>query len=79
MDVWNQTIDGDIGATVTAAVGGVNTSGCKVLAVGFSFGQSAKARSLGWQEELSPTLRGGECGNQKPCILQNVLSGEGYE
>lgn len=40
-----------------------------VFAAGFSFGQSAKARSLGYQEEVSPTLRGGEGGNQKPCIL----------
>jgi DNA (cytosine-5)-methyltransferase 1 len=36
---------------------------------GFSFGQSAKARSLGLQEECSPTLRGGDGGNQKPCVL----------
>jgi len=40
-----------------------------VYAAGFSFGQSAKARSLGYQEETSPTLRGGEGGNQKPCVL----------
>lgn len=40
-----------------------------VMSAGFSFGQSAKARSLGYQEETSPTLRGGEGGNQKPCVL----------
>lgn len=38
---------------------------------GFSFGQSAKAYSIGYEEELSPTIRGGEGGNQKPCVLDN--------
>ena len=70
VDVWNQTIDGDAAATVTGAVGGANTSGPKVMAAGFSFGQSAKARSLGSERERSPTLRGGEGGNQKPVVLQ---------
>lgn len=40
------------------------------FAAGFSFGQSSKARSLGYQEEVSPTLRGGEGGNQKPVVLE---------
>ena len=39
------------------------------MAAGFSFGQSAKARSLGYEVEKSPTLRGGEGGNQKPVVL----------
>lgn len=43
-----------------------------VFSAGFSFGQSAKARSLGYQEEISPTLRGGEGGNQKPCVVTAV-------
>jgi len=38
------------------------------VCAGFSFGQSEKARSIGYQEEISPTLRGGEGGNQKPCV-----------
>ena len=41
-----------------------------VFSAGFSFGQSANARSLGYQEECSPTLRGGEGGNQKPVVLE---------
>lgn len=69
VDVYNQTIDGEIAASVTAASGGTNTSGPKVLTAGFSFGQSAKARGIGYQEEMSPTIRGGEGGNQKPHIL----------
>ncbi len=40
-----------------------------VFSAGFSFGQSAKARSLGYQEEVSPTIRGGQGGNQKPCVV----------
>lgn len=40
------------------------------FAAGFSFGQSAKARSLGYQKEMAPTLRGGEGGNQKPVVLE---------
>lgn len=43
-----------------------------VFSAGFSFGQSAKARSIGYQEEISPTLRGGEGGNQKPCVVTAV-------
>lgn len=33
VDVYNQTIDGDVAATLTKAVGGTNTSGAKVMAV----------------------------------------------
>jgi DNA (cytosine-5)-methyltransferase 1 len=32
VDVYNQTIDGDVAATLTEAVGGTNTSGAKVMA-----------------------------------------------
>ena len=35
IDVYNQSIDGDIAATVTGACGGSNTSGPKVMAVDF--------------------------------------------
>ena len=40
-------------------------------------GQSAKARSIGYQEEKSPTLRGGEGGNQKPCVYDARGNGDG--
>lgn len=40
------------------------------FAAGFSFGQSAQARSLGYQEEVAPTLMGGTGGNQKPVVLE---------
>jgi len=40
-----------------------------VMAARFSFGQSEKARSIGYEKEKSPTIRGGEGGNQKPVVL----------
>lgn len=40
-----------------------------VMAAGFSFGQSKKARSIGYEEEKSQTIRGGDGGNQKPVTL----------
>lgn len=32
-----------------------------VICYGFAHGQGAKAGSLAWQPEVSPTLRGGGC------------------
>ena len=69
VDVYNGEITGDIAATVTASAGGGNHSGPKIMSDGFSFGQSEKARGIGYEEEVSPTLRGGEGGNQKPVAL----------
>jgi DNA (cytosine-5)-methyltransferase 1 len=66
VDVYNQTIDGDVAATLTKAVGGTNTSGAKVMA--FKPGQSAKARSLGAQADIACTLEGGGGGNNKQAI-----------
>jgi site-specific DNA-cytosine methylase len=66
VDVYNQTIDGDVAATLTKAVGGTNTSGAKVMA--FKPGQSAKARSLGAQVEIACTLEGGGGGNNKVAV-----------
>ena len=39
---------------------------------GFSYGQSQDAYSIGYQDEISPTLRGGEGGNQKPCVIMPI-------
>lgn len=47
----------------------ISSTHSHAVCAGFSFGQSEKARSIGYQEEVSPTLRGGEGGNQKPCVL----------
>ena len=48
-----------------------------VFCAGFSYGQSAKASSVGYQEERSPTLRSGEGGNQKPCVYDARGNGDG--
>lgn len=56
VDLYNQTIDGEIAASVTAAAGGANTSGPKVLWGGFKPRQSAKARTLGFAVEQAPTI-----------------------
>ena len=56
VDVYNQTIEGDIAPTITAAVGGTNTSGPKIMSAGFKPRQSAAARTLGYEDELAPTL-----------------------
>lgn len=40
---------------------------------GFHFGQSAMAHTLGWQNEASPTVGGGNGGNSKPCVAATGL------
>ncbi|MRX82238.1 hypothetical protein GJG86_07000 [Eggerthella sp. HF-4214] len=53
-------------------------AGAHVPAVAFSAGQSSKAGSLGCQEEVAPTLRGGSSGtNQVPtvCIDGDIARG----
>lgn len=55
----------------------LNTVDRHAVCAGFSFGQSEKARSIGYQENISPTLRGGEGGNQKPCVFDARGNGNG--
>lgn len=67
-------INGDIAGTLDASYykGCGERQGIErevVMSAGFSFGQSAKARSLGYEVEKAPTIRGGEGGNQKPVVL----------
>lgn len=48
------------------------------VVAGFSAGAGAKARSIGYQEEVSPTLRSAESGtNQTPCIFDARSNGKG--
>lgn len=56
VDVYNQSVDGEVAASLTAASGGSNTSGPKVMSAGFKPRQGAAARSLGYEEEMSPTV-----------------------
>jgi len=73
VDVYNGQVTGEVAASVTAASGISNATGPKVMegeakAFGFKHGQSAEARTLGIDNELSPTLLGGEGGAQKPAV-----------
>lgn len=55
----------------------LNTIDRPAVCIGFSGNQSEKARSLGIQVEISPTLRGGEGGNQKPMVYDARGNGDG--
>ena len=54
VDLYNHAMTGDVAATVTEACGGTNTSGPKV--VGFVPKAPASSRSIGAEEEMSPTV-----------------------
>ena len=68
VDVYNQTIDGETTATVTAACGGTNTSGPKVM----SYGVVSKGNGEAWiTEERATTVStgGGLPGQGYPCAM----------
>ena len=44
-----------------------------VLCAGFKLGNSEQARSIGYQEELAPTLNA-ECGGNKPAVVAPVVA-----
>lgn len=68
-DLYNATLTGDTAATVTARTGQYgDASGPSVLCAAFKLGNSEQARSIGYQEELSPTLNA-ECGGNKPAVV----------
>ena len=68
-DLYNATITGDIAATVTARTGQYgDASEPSVLCAAFRLGNSEQARSIGYQEELSPTLNA-ERGGNKPAVV----------
>ena len=74
-DLYNATITGDIAATVTARTGQYgDASEPSVLCAAFRLGNSEQARSIGYQEELSPTLNA-ECGGNKPAVVAPVAYG----
>lgn len=80
VDCRNCTENSEINGTIQAKKEGTSLNLNYVVRVaGFSFGQSAKARSLGYEEELSPTIRGGEGGNQKPVVLVVKNEDENHE
>lgn len=68
-DLYNATLTGDTAATVTTRTGQYgDASGPSVLCAAFRLGNSEQARSIGYQEELSPTLNA-ECGGNKPAVV----------
>lgn len=68
-DLYNATLTGDTAATVTTRTGQYgDASGPSVLRAAFRLGNSEQARSIGYQEELSPTLNA-ECGGNKPAVV----------
>jgi len=69
-DCYNGAITGDVAATIGTPGSSVNASGPTVMqAVGsFKPGQSAAARSIGYEAEVAPALEGGGGGNNKPAI-----------
>lgn len=69
-DCYNGAITGEVAATIGTPGSSVNASGPTVMqAVGsFKPGQSAAARSIGYESEVAPALEGGGGGNNKPAV-----------
>lgn len=68
-DLYTATLTGDTAATVTTRMGQYgDASGPSVLCAAFKLGNSEQAWSIGYQEELSPTLNA-ECGGNKPAVV----------
>lgn len=68
VDVYNQTIEGDVSPTVTAAVGGTNTSGPKIMAQGVVSKGNGEA-FLSGEKAMSISTGGGQAGQGYPAVL----------
>ena len=62
----------DRAPTLTAAAG-MSGNNQSVVCAGFKLGNSEQARSIGYQEELSPTLNA-ECGGNKPAVVAPAVA-----
>lgn len=62
----------DRAPTLTAAAG-MSGNNHPVVYAGFKLGNSEQARSIGYQEELSPTLNA-ECGGNKPAVVAPAVA-----
>jgi hypothetical protein len=63
-------VEGDVANTLNSFdVGDVRTTHAIVSAAAFKAGNSAAARSIGYEEEISPSLEAGGGGNNKPTVL----------
>ena len=68
VDVYNQTIEGEVSPTVTAAVGGTNTSGPKIMARGVVSKGNGEA-FLSGEKAMSISTGGGQAGQGYPAVL----------
>lgn len=62
----------DRSPTLTAAAG-MSGNNQPVVCAGFKLGNSEQARSIGYQEELPPTLNA-ECGGNKPAVVAPAVA-----
>lgn len=62
----------DRAPTLTAAAG-MSGNNQPAVCAGFKLGNSEQARSIGYQEELSPTLNA-ECGGNKPAVVAPAVA-----
>lgn len=72
VDVYNQEITGDKAASLTAASGGTNTSGPKVMCLNDQGGQQMSV-----SQGVTATLRAAEHGHQ-PCVVSNAVVCAGF-
>lgn len=78
-DLYNVALTGDTVATVTARSGQyADASGPSVLCAAFKLGNSEQARSIGYQEELAPTLNA-ECGGNQVPLTYGIGNGQANE
>lgn len=70
VDVYNQTIDGDVAATVTANVGVPNHSGPKVMAQGVVSKGNGEC-FLSGEKAMSLSTGGGQAGQGYPCVFES--------
>ena len=67
-DGYNGDLTGDVAATLGVNCG-MSTGRNGIVTAAFSAGAGASAGSIGYDEELSPTLKGSASGNCMPSVL----------
>ena len=63
-------VSGDIAESGTEGEGTAGDAEGGIRAAGFKWGQGAQARSIGYSEEVSPTLPANAGGNTAPAIVR---------
>lgn len=67
IDIFNAAMTGDVAVPLTHRSDGTGT-GPTVMVGSFKPGQSAAARSIGYENEMAPSLEAGGGGNNKPAV-----------